>query len=346
MAMALHVFDSTASADSTDAQKHVHAIPINACESVLSDLLSSGATDVCCLVTAGNVPNPERLSDAVRQFESRSAAIGIVPGQQHSDLTYVWKRLPSPLAGLVMAPETRGAILIDTNRTVPSLSGSSDQPLRELVIRSAFENQDAVVLLESGDDADDSPLPGLTVELPELAPRHPGRDRNWLAQLLRQVRPHQYISGDGDDVEAEAVLAGLLQVNDYLDESHEHSQSIQGRGQDVNGDYWHGIMHRREPDYGNGKYWFRRVGHHPCFDLLPALADQALEECDSPEAGHWKSRLGEATGWDGATFIDFCQQAESSSDADLKTAAKRIQWAEMLLLLDHSFRQASRLQKA
>ena len=161
-----------------------------------------------------------------------------------------------------------------------------------------------------------------------------------MAHLLSQLNPRKYFAGEGDNCEVEAVLAGLLQINDYLDESHNRSQNIEGEGQDVNGDYWHGIMHRREPDYGNGKYWFRRVSHHPCFDLLAPLAEQAFDEYHSSDVANWKHKVVGTNGWDAAAFIDLCQAAERSSDAELTTAAKRIQWAEMLLLLDHSFRQA------
>lgn len=283
----------------------------------------------------------ERFSLAVEQLKSREATIGILPSSEHSDLRYVWERLPSVLASLVMPPETRGAILVDTSKPLPTSHSDNDQPDQELLIRTAMQNPESVVLLGLDETSDSSPLPNANVSLPELAPQHPGHDRNWMAHLLSQLNPRKYLADAGDDCEAEAVLAGLLQINDYLDESHNHSQSIQGEGQDVNGDYWHGIMHRREPDYGNGKYWFRRVGHHPCFDLLAPLAEQALDECRSPDAANWKSRLSSPNGWDGAAFIDLCQTAEPSSDAELTTAAKRIQWAEMLLLLEHSYRQAS-----
>src|SRR5205085_9106705 len=58
-----------------------------------------------------------------------------------------------------------------------------------------------------------------------------------------------------------ALQAGILQIGDHLTPSHEHSQSIEGQGKRQAGDYWHAINHRREPDYGNAKYWFRHVGN-------------------------------------------------------------------------------------
>src|SRR3974390_1770578 len=52
---------------------------------------------------------------------------------------------------------------------------------------------------------------------------------------------------------AMGCLAGLWLVHDFLDESHRISQDIAT----TSGSYWHGIMHRREPDPDNAKYWFR-----------------------------------------------------------------------------------------
>lgn len=59
-------------------------------------------------------------------------------------------------------------------------------------------------------------------------------------------------------------LAAIWLVAGDLDASHTISQSID----DADGSFWHGIMHRREGDYGNAKYWFRRVGKHPVLDQL------------------------------------------------------------------------------
>ena len=341
--VSIHIFNPASSTDSMGGNVHNHACSITESGAILAELIASDSNDVCCVASAGLVPDADLLSAAVDRLKSANAAIGILPDSQHTDLAFVWKRLPAALASFVMPPETRGAILVDRSQTLQAPSARSDQPVQELVIRTALQNPNAVVLLGSDETADDSPLPNPNVVLPELAPKHPGSSRSWMNNLLNQLNPRKYLSGDGDSCEVEALIAGLFQINDYLDESHNRSQSIEGEGQDVNGDYWHGIMHRREPDYGNGKYWFRKVGHHPCFDFLPSQAEQAFKECNSSDTEHWKSRLTEANGWDGAAFIDLCQTAERSFDPELTTAAKRIQWAEMLLLLDHTHRQVSRL---
>ena len=64
------------------------------------------------------------------------------------------------------------------------------------------------------------------------------------------------------------LKAGLWLLAGDLDASHEFSQSID----DPDGSFWHGIMHRREGDFGNAKYWFRRVGDHPVLKELAVTA--------------------------------------------------------------------------
>lgn len=56
-----------------------------------------------------------------------------------------------------------------------------------------------------------------------------------------------------------ALIAGLWLYADELDRSHSVSQEILT----PEGSYWHGIMHRREGDFSNSKYWFYNSGSLP-----------------------------------------------------------------------------------
>ncbi len=64
-----------------------------------------------------------------------------------------------------------------------------------------------------------------------------------------------------EEIEATAapdlVKAGLHLLNDDLAASHKLAQVHEG---EALADYWHAIIHRREGDYGNSRYWFGHVG--------------------------------------------------------------------------------------
>src|SRR5450432_255553 len=59
----------------------------------------------------------------------------------------------------------------------------------------------------------------------------------------------------------EGAVAGLWLYFSCLDEAHAVAQDLET----PEGSFWHGILHRREPDPANAAYWFRRVGQHPVF---------------------------------------------------------------------------------
>ncbi len=61
-----------------------------------------------------------------------------------------------------------------------------------------------------------------------------------------------------------AVKAALCSMVDELEKSHTLAQEIHT----PTGAFLHGIVHRREGDIWNSKYWFRQAGHHPVIDQI------------------------------------------------------------------------------
>ena len=167
--------------------------------------------------------------------------------------------------------------------------------------------------------------------LNELGPGQP--DRSALSKLKSLSLDEAFAPAKiADRNMAEACLAGLCLMYDCVDESHNISQSIET----PNGCYWHGILHRREPDYGNAKYWFRRVGRHPVFELLVVAARElaAVEKLD-PAASY----LEEQRDWDPFRFVDLCEAA-AKGRSQSEMLCRQIQRKECELLFDHCFRAA------
>jgi len=114
----------------------------------------------------------------------------------------------------------------------------------------------------------------------------------------------------------QAALAGLWLYFGCWNEAHEIAQDISNR----EGNYWHAIVHRQEPDAWNSGYWFRQVGLHPIFGELHQFANAI--------------GLNFGSQWDPFAFIDLCEKARSNPGSELQRQAIAVQKIEWQLLFD------------
>jgi hypothetical protein len=133
---------------------------------------------------------------------------------------------------------------------------------------------------------------------------------------------------------AECCISGAWLLYDFLDESHTISQAIET----PSGSFWHAIMHRREGDYANSKYWFRRVGRHSVFE---SLGQRAIELAAVRGAERAAKQLVSGGAWDAFAFVDLCQAA-AGRQSDATELCVDIQQAEWELLFDYCYRAAIR----
>jgi len=112
-----------------------------------------------------------------------------------------------------------------------------------------------------------------------------------------------------------ALCAGLWLYVDELDRSHEYSQSLKT----PEGSYWHAIMHRREGDFSNSKYWYHRVGAHHVFESLDLSAGGCGGGTD-------------VGGYDPYVFVDRVEQdgASGRSAAPDLLAMQRLEWVALM----------------
>jgi hypothetical protein len=175
------------------------------------------------------------------------------------------------------------------------------------------------------------PVIASILEKGRLMPLSPGSPNTKVQAQLKALAPEQAFAHATirDQDMAKCCLAGLWLYHDFLDESHTLSQEIHT----PSGSYWHGLMHRREPDYSNAKYWFQRVGQHPVFEPLATDAKQIATQDSEDEARF----LIRQNAWDPFAFIDLCEKAAGSPSEML---CRRIQQREWELLFDYCYRQA------
>src|SRR5260370_17845521 len=139
-----------------------------------------------------------------------------------------------------------------------------------------------------------------TAELPELGPGRRGgvQGEGGLKKALDELFRGVKLAAENQQL----IRSLVLLWHDHLDAGHTIAQNIDG----ADGAFVHGIMHRREPDYGNAKYWFRRVGEHPAF---AAMAKRVTALLDAKDQSGLLRRLTPNGEWDAFAFIDLCEEA-------------------------------------
>lgn len=161
---------------------------------------------------------------------------------------------------------------------------------------------------------------GLLERLRPIEPGHP-------VAILR-IREAEEKALTGGAVLAEAayprmIRAGLLYAYDALHESHRILQEI-GSGE---ASYWHGMIHRREGDFENARYWFRRTG------VLPAYAEMHVK------AAAFSPLMGRQPNWDPYPLVGQCEQARFGGDVN-QAELVALQKVEFEVMFDQLWRGA------
>jgi hypothetical protein len=148
------------------------------------------------------------------------------------------------------------------------------------------------------------------------------------AHAQSEFGPKQPVDADM----GKCCLAAVWLVHDFLDESHAISQGIDT----PSGSFWHGILHRREGDYSNAKYWFRHVGRLEVFEFLGQRAGELAAIRGDAKA---VEKLTPDGVWDPFAFVDMCQEVvrNGSKHVDLCLDIQQVEWE---LLFDYCYRAA------
>ena len=121
---------------------------------------------------------------------------------------------------------------------------------------------------------------------------------------------------------AALVRAGLFYYHNALDDSHKEAQKLE----DNTAAYWHGMVHRREGDFDNARYWMRRAGEQPVFQEMQGRASDGAPN------------MGRQSNWDPFLFITLCEQFKYG-ETDYKKEISHLQRVEFDVMFDYAWRQ-------
>ena len=119
------------------------------------------------------------------------------------------------------------------------------------------------------------------------------------------------------------IRSALLLWHDHLEASHEISQCLNSK----DGNFLHALMHRREPDFLNTKYWLNQTGQYKAYSEIAKRSKILLKEDSLP-----KLFTGE---WNPYAMVDSVEHAKPNTQT-YKTLQK-IQQIEMEIFIETNY---------
>lgn len=159
---------------------------------------------------------------------------------------------------------------------------------------------------------------------PSIGPSARG-ERSSISQIEDSFRDLQQDQSWSDELKA-LMKSLVLLWHDHLDECHSICQDY-GHPE---ASYIHGMMHRREGDSGNARYWFRRALP---LDDMPHLAQDLAHAFKSLSGNAPTFKFLTSEDWDPIGFVNACQDGN-----DLQSLVW-IQASEFHALANHLIRQ-------
>jgi hypothetical protein len=150
------------------------------------------------------------------------------------------------------------------------------------------------------------------------------------------TRPLGDLNREIDKMLAESALdrrycalsrGAILLWHDHFEAAHELAQDEEN----ADGGLLHAIIHRREPDLSNARYWFRRVGNtHPSFGCIMGKVKIALGGMGHDSLA---KQLMPRDHWSPLAFVDLVEDSLRREDAAYDLLLRQMQAAEFYCFL-------------
>ena len=95
--------------------------------------------------------------------------------------------------------------------------------------------------------------------------------------------------------------------------------------------YWHAIMHRREGDFSNSKYWLARCRSHPSSAAIAQSLPKLIEAHSTDPA----TAAVAGGGWNPPAFVDLVEQIHNRPNDPRRETVIAIQRLEWRILFAH-----------